>query len=195
MPLQFADDRSRLGLHAGSIAWSARGSSRGAVILAVDSGPAPAPPSRHGPPPLPADLAGRCVCRAARGRSAMRPLLTTHDDPDCHGGQTPTAVASGLVASLARPGGGRHRLNRFCPELMMKVLELLKEVSAATTASPRGRSRTSWCLPFRLLDHLIRSRQQRRRIVRPSALAVLRFEDESELCRLMDRQILLASPP
>jgi putative ABC transport system substrate-binding protein len=57
--------------------------------------------------------------RSAREASASIPIvMTTASDP----------VASGLVASLARPGGNVTGLSTLTPEISGKRLELLKEV-------------------------------------------------------------------
>jgi putative ABC transport system substrate-binding protein len=57
--------------------------------------------------------------RSAREASATIPIvMTTASDP----------VASGLVASLARPGGNVTGLSTLTPEISGKRLELLKEV-------------------------------------------------------------------
>ena len=62
--------------------------------------------------------AGPAVTRAAKEASATIPIVITNDnDP----------VASGFVASLARPGGNITGLSTLAPELSGKQLEILKE--------------------------------------------------------------------
>jgi putative ABC transport system substrate-binding protein len=62
--------------------------------------------------------------RAAREASATIPIvMTTASDP----------VASGLVSSLARPGGNVTGLSTLTPEISGKRLELLKEVVPTLT--------------------------------------------------------------
>ena len=62
--------------------------------------------------------AGPAVTRAAKQASATIPIVITNDnDP----------VASGFVASLARPGGNITGLSTLAPELSGKQLEILKE--------------------------------------------------------------------
>lgn len=62
--------------------------------------------------------AGPSATRAAKQATTTIPIVMAQDsDP----------VASGLVASLARPGGSITGLSRLSPELSGKQLELLKE--------------------------------------------------------------------
>jgi putative ABC transport system substrate-binding protein len=61
---------------------------------------------------------GGVITRAAKEATVTIPIVMTNDsDP----------VASGFVASLARPGGNITGLSTFAPELSGKQLELLKE--------------------------------------------------------------------
>ncbi len=63
--------------------------------------------------------AGAAVTRAAKEATSTIPIVMTQDnDP----------VASGIVASLARPGGNITGLSNFAPELSGKRLEILGEV-------------------------------------------------------------------
>jgi len=62
---------------------------------------------------------GPAVTRAAKEATVTIPIVMTQDtDP----------VASGFVASLARPGGNITGLSNLAPELSGKRLELLKEI-------------------------------------------------------------------
>ena len=62
--------------------------------------------------------AGPSATRAAKQATTTIPIVMAQDsDP----------VSSGLVASLARPGGSITGLSRLSPELSGKQLELLKE--------------------------------------------------------------------
>lgn len=62
--------------------------------------------------------AGPAVTRAAKEATTTIPIVITNDnDP----------VASGFVASLARPGGNITGLSTLAPELSGKQLEILKE--------------------------------------------------------------------
>jgi len=63
--------------------------------------------------------AGAAVTRAAKAATSTIPIVMTNEaDP----------VGSGVVASLARPGGNITGLSTLSPELSGKQLELLKEV-------------------------------------------------------------------
>ncbi len=63
--------------------------------------------------------AGAAVTRAAKEATSTIPIVMTNDsDP----------VGSGLVASLAQPGGNITGLSNFAPELSGKRLEILREV-------------------------------------------------------------------
>jgi putative ABC transport system substrate-binding protein len=63
--------------------------------------------------------AGAAVSRPAKEATATIPIVMTQDsDP----------VGTGLVASLARPGGNITGLSNFAPELSGKRLEILREV-------------------------------------------------------------------
>jgi putative ABC transport system substrate-binding protein len=67
--------------------------------------------------------AGTQAVRAAQQATQSIPIVTTgSSDP----------VGSGLVASLARPGGNITGLSLFNPELSGKRLELLKEIVGET---------------------------------------------------------------
>ncbi len=61
---------------------------------------------------------GRPATEAARDATQMIPIVTSSSDP----------VGSGLVASLAQPGGNITGLTNLTSELIGKRLELLKEV-------------------------------------------------------------------
>src|SRR5258708_40118124 len=66
---------------------------------------------------------GTQAVRAAQQATQSIPIVTTgSSDP----------VGSGLVASLARPGGNTTGLSLFNPELSGKRLELLKEIVGET---------------------------------------------------------------
>ena len=63
--------------------------------------------------------AGPTATRAAKEATVTIPIVMTQDgDP----------VGTGLVASLARPGGNITGLSTLAPELSGKRLELLKEI-------------------------------------------------------------------
>ena len=65
--------------------------------------------------------------RAAKEATSTIPIVMAQgNDP----------VVSGVVASLARPGGNITGLSNFAPELSSKRLEILKEVSQSSPASP-----------------------------------------------------------
>ena len=53
-------------------------------------------------------------------------------------------VVSGLVASLARPGGNVTGLSTVAPEIIRKQLELLKELCPRSLGSPFSPSRVTW---------------------------------------------------
>jgi putative ABC transport system substrate-binding protein len=63
------------------------------------------------------------VPAAKRATSTIPIVMATYGD----------AVATGLIASLANPGGNLTGLTFFNPELMVKRLELLKEIVPSTT--------------------------------------------------------------
>ena len=63
--------------------------------------------------------AGPNVTRAAKEATTTIPIVMAQD---------PDPVASGFVASLARPGGNITGLSNLSPELSGKRLELLKEI-------------------------------------------------------------------
>ena len=62
---------------------------------------------------------GGSTTRAAKAATSTIPIVMTND---------PDPVASGHVASLARPGGNITGLANFAPELSGKRLEILREV-------------------------------------------------------------------
>ena len=62
---------------------------------------------------------GGNATRAAKAATSTIPIVMTND---------PDPVASGFVASLARPGGNITGLSNFAPELSGKRLEILREV-------------------------------------------------------------------
>ncbi len=65
--------------------------------------------------------AGGAVTRAAKEATSTTPIVMTFEsDP----------VGSGIVVSLARPGGNITGLSNFAPELSGKRLEILREVVA-----------------------------------------------------------------
>ena len=66
---------------------------------------------------------GPAVPAAKRATSTIPIVMATYGD----------AVATGLIASLANPGGNLTGLTFFNPELMVKRLELLKEIVPSTT--------------------------------------------------------------
>ena len=61
------------------------------------------------------------------------------DNPDSHGCRIADPVGSGIVASLARPGGNITGLAALAPEISGKQLELLKEIIPRLI--PRGHAR------------------------------------------------------
>lgn len=63
--------------------------------------------------------AGGLVTHAAKAATSSIPIVMTND---------PDPVASGVIASLARPGGNVTGLSNFVPELAAKRLEILREV-------------------------------------------------------------------
>ena len=65
--------------------------------------------------------AGPQSTRAAKAATSTIPIVMTND---------PDPVASGFVASLARPGGNITGLSTFAPELSGKRLDILREVVA-----------------------------------------------------------------
>ena len=82
----------------------------------------------HRLPALVADLVGRKVDVIAASSGAVRPAkAATSTIPIVFMG-VPDPVASGLVASLARPGGNLTGFNNIFIELMPKRLELLSEL-------------------------------------------------------------------
>jgi ABC-type uncharacterized transport system substrate-binding protein len=62
---------------------------------------------------------GPTATRPAKGATSAIPIIMTFDDDP---------VASGFVASLARPGGNVTGLSTLAPEISGKQLELLKEI-------------------------------------------------------------------
>lgn len=70
---------------------------------------------------------------AKRATSTIPIVMANHSDP---GG-------SGLVASLARPGGNVTGLSMLSPEMRVKQLQLLKEVLPRLTRTSRSNSRRS----------------------------------------------------
>jgi ABC-type uncharacterized transport system substrate-binding protein len=70
---------------------------------------------------------------AAGGNAAVRAAQTaTHSVPIIMGAVC-DPLGTGFIASLARPGGNTTGLSALCPELMVKRLELLKEVMPQAT--------------------------------------------------------------
>ena len=62
---------------------------------------------------------GGLPTRAAKAATSTIPIIMTND---------PDPVGTGVVASLARPGGNITGLSTFAPELSSKRLEILREV-------------------------------------------------------------------
>jgi putative ABC transport system substrate-binding protein len=70
---------------------------------------------------------GTASTRSAKAATSTIPIVMAQDsDP----------VASGFVASLARPGGNITGLSNFAPELSGKRLEILREVVPKLSAWP-----------------------------------------------------------
>ena len=70
---------------------------------------------------------GTAATRAAKEATSTIPIVMAQDnDP----------VASGVVASLARPGGNITGLSNFAPELSSKRLEVLRRSSQSSPTSP-----------------------------------------------------------
>ena len=81
------------------------------------------------------------------------------------------AVGSGLVASLARPGGNITGLTDFVPELMAKRLELLKEAMprtgrVAVLFNPANRTQTGF-KPLESTARLLKVELQPAEVLRP----------------------------
>src|SRR3989442_1460058 len=81
------------------------------------------------------------------------------------------AVGSGLVASLARPGGNITGLTDFVPELTAKRLELLKEAMprtrrVAVLVNPDNRTQTGF-KPLESTARSLRVELQRVEVRRP----------------------------
>jgi putative tryptophan/tyrosine transport system substrate-binding protein len=68
---------------------------------------------------------GPAVPAVQRATSTIPIVMATYGD----------AVATGLIASLANPGGNLTGLTFFNPELMAKRLELLKEIVPSMTTA------------------------------------------------------------
>ena len=71
--------------------------------------------------------AGPTVTRACKDANITTPIVMAFDDD---------SVGSGLIASLARPGGNITGLSSLSPGLSAKQLELLKEVIRDSPAWP-----------------------------------------------------------
>ena len=71
--------------------------------------------------------AGPTVTRACKDANITTPIVMAFDDDP---------VGSGLIASLARPGGNITGLSSLSPGLSAKQLELLKEVIRDSPAWP-----------------------------------------------------------
>ena len=68
--------------------------------------------------------AGSSLTRSAKEATITIPIVMTHDDDP---------VGTGVVASLARPGGNITGLSSLPPELSGKRLELPKEIVPGLT--------------------------------------------------------------